>query len=987
MNDSDQRERELFCEAMEIGSPQEQEAFVRGACRGDEAMLGRLRSLLRAHDSAGDFMRGEEAQSGSPGVDVTERMIALSEEPGVVVGRYKLLQRIGEGGFGVVYMAEQREPIKRRVALKIIKLGMDTKQVVARFEAERQALAMMDHPNIAKVLDGGATESGRPYFVMELVKGVSLLEFCDEHKLSTVERLRLFCQVCLAIHHAHQKGIIHRDIKPSNVLVTMHDDRAVPKVIDFGVAKATRHELTEKTVFTRYQEFIGTPAYMSPEQAQFSGLDIDTRTDIYSLGVLLYELIVGRTPFDSSELLSGGYDGMRQIIREKEPVKPSTRLKTLSGEDLRTTAQLRRVEPSRLPSEIRGDLDWIVMKALEKNRARRYESAFAMARDVECFLDNEPVSAVPPSLSYRFGRFARRHRATLGASLAIAVCLVAGTVVSTVMAVRAVRAERQMGESLTKELAARRTAQEAAAEARDAEGRASEEAEIAAAVNRFLNEEFLGQADPMKEPDRDIRLRELLDGASERIEKHFTGHPLVEASIRQTIGQVYLNLADYSSAEKHARRAVALREEQLGASHLDSLRSRTLLAAVGYRQGHYAQVESELKKLLVIAKLEAGESSELTLEITHWLAQSYLQTSKKDIAKGLIERALELSREALPRDHWLRAAIEGSWGRFLLLSNRFEEAEEYFTDWLEKNSEELGEEHPYTLTMTHYLAFALQWRDKPGEAEQLYRKVLATVERVLGPEHPGRFSTMEALAMLLSRQKRYDEAERILLEVFEGRKRVLGETHPLTRTTVMTLYGVYEGAGKLDVSKEFLLKVLQRDPENAPALDALGQLLDRKDLRVVLPASDEATGLWRYTLEEPGADWMEPGYDDSGWEVGEAPFANTTNVTLRTWWKTRSIWLRREFDLVKVPEGRLVLSLLQDDTSVVFINGTWALERAGWTGRRFRLSFAAEGASRALKPGRNVIAVQCQNVNDEGVIDAGLYVELPEASLFGAGQP
>ena len=394
-------ERDIFAEALEIASPEERVAFVRGACRGDDALFARVESLLADHGEALEYFPEHEATSES---------VPIAEGVGSRIGRYKLLQKIGEGGFGVVYMADQREPVKRRVALKIIKLGMDTKQVVGRFEAERQALAMMDHPHIAKVLDAGATDTGRPYFVMELVRGVSITSFCDEERLTTNARIDLFLKVCAAIQHAHQKGVIHRDIKPSNVLVTMQDDVPIPKVIDFGIAKATQHELTDKTLFTRYEEFVGTPSYMSPEQMQLNALDIDTRSDIYALGVLLYELLTGSQPFDAKKLLSGSQEEMRRRIREDLPPKPSTRVNRLPGSEATTLAEHRRTRPANLNSELRGDLDSIIMKTLEKDRSRRYESAASLARDLERHLNEEPIEARPPSAGYRLMKLYRRRK-------------------------------------------------------------------------------------------------------------------------------------------------------------------------------------------------------------------------------------------------------------------------------------------------------------------------------------------------------------------------------------------------------------------------------------------------------------------------------------------------------------------------------------------------------------------------------------------------
>ena len=377
------------------------------------------------------------ASEGGPPRDQATATASHQEQPGARIGHYRLLEPIGEGGFGTVWMAEQEEPVRRRVALKIIKLGMDTREVVARFEAERQALAMMDHPNIARVFDGGATEQGRPYFVMELVKGIRLTDYCDAHRLNTDERLRLFMEVCQAVQHAHQKGIIHRDLKPSNVLITEQDGRAVPKVIDFGIAKATEQKLTEKTLFTRFNQVIGTPAYMSPEQAGLGRLDIDTRSDVYSLGVLLYELLTGQLPFSDDELGKAGLEEVLRTIREQEPPKPSTRLGHLPPAELTTLAARRKEEPRRLRRQFSGELDWIAMKTLEKDRVRRYESASALAQDLAHYLADEPVSAAAPGIGYQLAKFARRHRLALATAAAFAVVLVAGTMISVWQAMRA----------------------------------------------------------------------------------------------------------------------------------------------------------------------------------------------------------------------------------------------------------------------------------------------------------------------------------------------------------------------------------------------------------------------------------------------------------------------------------------------------------------------------------------------------------------------
>ncbi len=480
-----------------LGRPRAQRtAFLDEICAGDLTLRHLVDALLVAHEHA-------IASPGSPTDSVPSHTIILPvspiEKPGDKIGRYKLREKIGEGGCGVVYVAEQEEPVRRRVALKVIKLGMDTKQVIARFEAERQALAMMDHPNIAKVLDAGATDTGRPYFVMELVKGIRITDYCDQNNLPTEERLKLFTQVCQAIQHAHQKGIIHRDIKPSNILVTLHDGVPVPKVIDFGIAKATEGRLTDMTVYTELHQFIGTPAYMSPEQAEMSGLDIDTRSDIYALGVLLYELLTGKTPFDAKELIAAGLDEMRRTIREKEPARPSTCLSTMLAADLTTVARHRQSDAPKLIHLLRGDLDWIVMKSLEKDRTRRYETANGLAADIRRHLENEAVLARPPSNLYRFQKSVRRNRLAFAAATAVTAALIVGLTVSTwmffkekVARQRAVVAEQRAQQSALAETKQREKAEQLR---RTAEDVATAERRRLYAANIHLAQQLFDEGD------------------------------------------------------------------------------------------------------------------------------------------------------------------------------------------------------------------------------------------------------------------------------------------------------------------------------------------------------------------------------------------------------------------------------------------------------------------------------------------------------------
>jgi hypothetical protein len=502
MDDTLSREEEVFDAARKLEDPAEREAFLSQACRDDSTLRERVETLLSVHNNAEEMftecisaLRSSADDSGSSAASHLAQGLE-EEQPGAQIGHYKIVQKIGEGGCGVVYMAQQEKPMRRLVALKVIKLGMDTRAVIARFDAERQALAMMDHPNIAKVLDAGATRTGRPYFVMELVRGTRITDYCDQNQLDTRHRLELFIQICHAIQHAHQKGIIHRDIKPSNIIVTLHDGLPVPKVIDFGIAKATEVPLTDKTLLTAQNQFIGTPAYMSPEQAGTGGIDIDTRGDIYSLGVLLYELLTGRTPFDPKTLLQSGVDEMRRTLLEVEPQRPSSRLAVLTRDDLTATAARRHTESPKLIALIRGDLDWIVMKALEKERARRYETANGLAVDIQRHLSNEPVLARPPSRVYRLQKLIRRNKVIFMAAAAVSAALIAGLGTSTWLFLKEREARQR---AVAAELQQIRLTQEAEL-ARSNEARLRRQAEarqkiIQAAV--LISQGKLDQADRM----------------------------------------------------------------------------------------------------------------------------------------------------------------------------------------------------------------------------------------------------------------------------------------------------------------------------------------------------------------------------------------------------------------------------------------------------------------------------------------------------------
>ena len=740
MPEQPNREVAVLNAALEL-PPSDRTAYLDGACAGDAALRKRVESLLRAHDEAGTFLETSPASLTIVATPVTEK-------PGDRIGRYKLLQQIGEGGMGVVYMAEQREPVVRKVALKIIKLGMDSAQVVARFEAERQALALMDHPNIAKVLDGGATESGRPYFVMELVSGLPITQFCDDANLSTRERLELFLDVCSAVQHAHQKGIIHRDLKPSNVLVTLYGDKPVPKVIDFGVAKATQGRLTEKTLFTQFQQFIGTPAYMSPEQASLSGLDIDTRSDIYGLGVLLYELLTGAPPFDGKELLKAGLDEMRRTIREQEPPKSSNRISTLQGEDLTTTARHRRTDPPKLVHLVRGDLDWIVMKALEKDRVRRYETANGLAADIKRHLANEPVVARPPSAAYRFQKMVRRNKVVFAAGSAVAVALVAGLVVSTWMFFREKQARR---EAIANALAERK-----AREAEAAERKRAEE------VSNYLVNAFRSP-DPARDGPT-ITVAEVLDRDARELENRFLDEPLTRADLLSAIGWSYVGLGLYDRATPLFEKEVDLLSQALGPEDLATSRAKQTLAIRYWASsGRVTEAVSLAEEVLRVRQLKLGPEHPDTLVAALSLGNYYYAAGRTNEGASMMEDAFK-HLQATPgaeRRGDMFWAMTGMADMYRT-EGRTQEALAIDEPLLGVRKEKLGPDHPDTLHSMCGLAADYIALGRLRDAETLLQESLKLSRVKLGPEHPQTLIAVRMLTEVLQREGKTTEANALL---------------------------------------------------------------------------------------------------------------------------------------------------------------------------------------------------------------------------------
>ncbi len=810
-------EATIFIAALDKPTESERAAFLAEACAGDLRLLRRVEALLRAHAEPDDLLDPMTDRAETP--RGTGSSAPDGEQAGAsVAGRYKLLEAIGEGGMGTVWKAEQREPVKRLVALKLIKPGMDSKAVLARFDAERQALALMDHPNIAKILDGGTTgpnsksedrnskgeeratpvgsdfgfrasdfARGRPYFVMELVKGRPLTEYCDARRLSIKDRLDLFVQICSAVQHAHQKGIIHRDLKPSNLLVTEHDGKPVPKVIDFGLAKALSAPgaLTDRTLYTAFGTVVGTPLYMAPEQVGINALDVDTRSDIYALGVILYELLTGTTPLERQKLSQATWEEVRRVIREEEPQRPSTRLS--SSDALPSLAASRQTEPLKLTRMVRGDLDWIVMKCLEKDRARRYETASALARDIERYLRDEPVEASPPSRRYRLRKFARKYRRLIATAAGFVLLVGAGAGVSAWQAMRARQAERDA-------LAARDDAAEQLRQAKRSEARAS-------AVLKFFQDKVLSAARPKGQEGglrRDVTVREALDRAEPEIAAAFGGEPLVEASIRNTLGVSYWYLGDQEKALKQQERAVALRRQELGPEDPETVGAMNDLAIVLDRMGKLAEEQKILEVVVAVKRRTLGPEDPSTLRSANNLAIALAM-------QGLLEDAVKLATETLE----IQRRNEGPESIFTLRSmynvaimrrqlGRWAEARPLFDESLETLRRVFGPEHQDTLRVVNGLGELLLDQRRPVEARALFEEALKGQRSVLGPTRDETVLSMINLADTMRLQGRLDEARKLAEEADALDRSTLGPEHPQTLFGLTILSSIARDQGKLD---------------------------------------------------------------------------------------------------------------------------------------------------------------------------------------------
>ena len=777
----------LFDEAVKL-SPGERPAFLEAACGSDLDLRDRVAALLDAGDQSEDFLNkpllsraralfrqgienlppGTASQPPAGGDDDSTLTAAASGRPAGEIGPYRLLERIGEGGMGEVWLAEQSGPIRRRVALKLIKAGMDTRQVIARFEAERQALALMEHPAIARVYEAGETPRGLPFFAMEHIQGEPITVYADRHRLTMPERLALFARVCEGVQHAHQKGIIHRDLKPSNVLVTIVGNEPMPKIIDFGVAKATAQRLTEKTMFTEMGVLLGTPEYMSPEQAEMTGLDVDTRTDVYALGAILYELLTGALPFEPKDLRRAGYDEIRRRIREVNPPRPSTRVRTL-GERSTEAARNRRTEPHRLVSRLKGDLDWIVMKALEKDRTRRYGGPSDLAADLARHLGHEPVLAGPPGAIYRTGKFVRRHRLSVAAATLVLAGVVAFGVTMALQA-RAIARERDRAER---------------------------------ASNFLLN---LFKVDDFRQANADsVTAREILDRGASRVEKQLGKDPLLQARLMTILGEVYVYLGVWSEAEKLLRKADAMNTRTLGADAEGTLHPRLQLAMTLANQGRHKEAEAIDAALVETWRRLKGPEHRSTLMALFRLGVDYQMQGRLEEAERVAREVLAAQKRVLGDEQTDTLWSEVNLGVVLQGLGRPAEAEPHFRQAYDGMKRVRGPEDRDTLTVGNSLAGFYTKQQRYADAEPICREILEVRKRVLGPENPATLGSLMNLTNVIGAQGRIAEAEEGQRQLLEITRRVRGKDHVLTLRVMLSLAGTLMDARRYDEAERLLL--------------------------------------------------------------------------------------------------------------------------------------------------------------------------------------
>jgi serine/threonine protein kinase/Tfp pilus assembly protein PilF len=765
-DDGVDRAREIFKEAIDL-SGAERDAFVETASAGDESLRDRVDRLLQAFDSDASKLDETNLTAVPSGTRIGGR-----------IGRFRILEMIGEGGFGEVWLAEQTEPVRRRVAVKIIKRGMDSAQVVARFEAERQALAMMEHPNIARVYDGGETDEGQPYFVMELVKGMPITEYCERRKLGLAERIRLFGQVCAGVQHAHQKGVIHRDLKPSNVLVCEVDDKPVAKVIDFGIAKALERPLTDKTLFTEFRQFIGTPEYMSPEQADLSLSDVDTRSDVYALGVMLYELLAGQPPFDPKSLRSAGFDEMRRIIREEEPPPPSIKL-SRSG----TGSGIDAPDPSdaRLSRLVRGELDWIVQRAMAKERDRRYASASEFDDDLERYLNGEAVRAGPVGKWYRSRRFMARNRVAFAITGSIAVALVAGIIATSVFAVKAERQRQQ----------------------------AQQEFERAEAVKGVLTEMLLS-VDPKVAGSMDKELMTLvLKNAATRIDEQLQDQPLSHAELSAVIGTTYISLGMHDAAEPHLIRALELSRVHLGDEHPKTLSWINDMGILLAAQGRYDEAMAQYVEALGARRRVLGDEHLDTLASINSMGLLLVSQGKYDEALAYYAEGLEASRRVLGDEHPDTLTSMNNMGNLLADQGKYDDAMKHYIEALDVRRRVLGDEHPHTLSSIINMGVLLYQQGRYEEAMVYSVEALEASRLVFGDEHPNTLTSIISMGSLLVEQGSYDEAMPLFTEALEGLRRVVGAEHPQTLVMVINMGALHFKQGKYDEAMPYYAEALE----------------------------------------------------------------------------------------------------------------------------------------------------------------------------------